>query len=126
MVGVSWEEAVLYLALTLPKQENRRQELKDLLPRWKKEATATFAPPGITTAEVKLPLQGDKDWSKSLFYPASRAPTGEEQKMIMGHVLEQAIIINMANSCYLFDGSRDRATPGWQLGRTSPGPPPES
>ena len=71
--------------------------------RWRKASTATCAPPGITTAEVKGPLQQEKDWSKSLFFPPSREPTRQEQKIILALVVEQGIIACMENVCYLFN-----------------------
>ena len=115
--GVNWEEAVLYLSLTLPRQDTRRKDLGDLLPRWKKEGTATCDQPGITTAEVKGPLQEDqKDWTKSLFYRPSKTPTKQEQMEIMGMVLEQAIVSIMANSCYLFRGEIRQHSSGLATG----------
>ena len=78
------------------------------MPRWKKEGKATCNPPGITTAEVKGPLQEEhKDWNKSLFHPPTRAATAatkEERMEMVGMVLEQAITNIMSNTCYLFDG----------------------
>ena len=105
VTGLDWEQAALYLALTLSRHDARRAELGNLLPKWKKEKTATCAPPGITTAEVKGPLQEEhKDWNKSLFHPPTKTPTKEEMKKMVGMVLEQAIIAIMANTCYMFDG----------------------
>ena len=67
--GIHWDEAVLYLALTLAKEKVDELKLQEVIPAWKK-AGGRGRRPGITTKEVKGPLQEDKDWSKSLFNPS--------------------------------------------------------
>ena len=56
--GIHWDQAALYLAVTVTRQQVEELGLGELVPRWRKASTATCAPPGITTAEVKGPLQG--------------------------------------------------------------------
>jgi hypothetical protein len=90
--GVDWEQACLYLAITLSRAEVEELGLEEVVPVWAKAATARCAPPGITTKEVKVaPLQQEKDWDKSLFLPPSRPPTAEEKKQVFALVIEQGL-----------------------------------
>ena len=82
MEGVNWDQAALYLALTLARERVEELELQEVIPIWKK-AGGRGRHPGITTKEVKAPLQEDKDWGESLFHPPSRGATVEEKKLIL-------------------------------------------
>ena len=50
--GIHWEEAVLYLALTMAKEKVDEMKLQEVIPAWKK-AGGRRRRPGITTNEVK-------------------------------------------------------------------------
>ena len=99
------------------KNLSKVQQLEGVIPKWKKEGKATCAPPGITTAEVKGPLQEEqKNWDKSLFHPPTRVATKEEERLMIGLVVEQAIISLMENSCYQFNGEMREQTSGLATG----------
>ena len=67
--GVNWDQAVLYLALTKTRQEVEELGLGEVVPRRK---GARGRAPGITTKEVRGPLQEEKNWDTSLFLPPTR------------------------------------------------------
>ena len=78
--GVDWEEACLYLAVTLSTDKVAELGLEQVVPVWKKVATARCNPPDIFTKEVKTALlQQAKDWDKSLFHPPTGDRTLEEK-----------------------------------------------
>ena len=53
--GVHWDEAVLYLALTIPRDKVEEMGLGDVVPRWRK-AGGRGSAPGMTTKEHRCPL----------------------------------------------------------------------
>ena len=77
--GVNWDQAVLYLVLTLDRAKVIELGLEDVVPKWRK---ARGRAPGITTKEVRGPLQEQKDWDSSLFFPPTRLTTSEEKKVV--------------------------------------------
>ena len=50
LVGMDWEEAALYLVLTLSKEEIGQLDMDEVMPKRRK---AGGSHPGITTAEVR-------------------------------------------------------------------------
>ena len=97
--GVNWDQAALYLALTLARERVEELELQETIPIWKK-AGGRGRHPGITTKEVKAPLQENKDWGKSLFHPPSRGATVEEKKLILSLCVEQGLLAAMDGHLY--------------------------
>ena len=95
----------LYLAVTLPKDKVVELGLEQVVPVWKKVATARCNPLGIFTKEVKTaPLQQEKDWDKSLFHPPSRDLTPEEKKLVFSLVIEEGLLAACENHLYSFHG----------------------
>ena len=80
--GVNWDQAALYLAVTLTSEKVQELRLQEVVPTWKR-AGGRGRPPGITTKEVRGPLQEEKDWERSLFFPPNRRATEDEKKMIL-------------------------------------------
>ena len=78
----------------MAKEKVDEMKLQEVIPAWKK-AGGRRRRPGITTKEVKGPLQEDKDWSKSLFNPPSRQATEEEKKLILSLCVEQGLLAAM-------------------------------
>ena len=97
--GVNWDQAALYLALTLTRERVEELQLQEVIPIWKK-AGGRGRHPGITTKEVKAPLQENKDWGKSLFNPPSRGATVEEKKLILSLCVEQGLLAAMDGHLY--------------------------
>ena len=87
--GVNWNEAVFYLALTLDRAKVTELGLDEVVPKWKGRRGR---PPGITTKEVRGPLQAEKDWESSLFYPPSRAMTREEKTKVLSLCVQQGLL----------------------------------
>ena len=80
--GVNWDQAALYLAVTLTSEKVQELRLQEVVPTWKR-AGGRGRPSGITTKEVRGPLQEEKDWERSLFFPPNRRATEDEKKMIL-------------------------------------------
>ena len=99
MEGIHWDEAVLYLALTMAKEKVDEMKLQEVIPAWKK-AGGRQRRPGITTKEVKGPLQEDVDWSMSLSNTPSRRATEEEKKVILSVCVEQGLLAAMNGHFY--------------------------
>ena len=57
---------------------------------------------GITTKEVRAPLQEDKEWESSLFFPPSRATTSEEKKKVLSLCVEQGLIAALDSHLYVW------------------------
>ena len=72
--------------------------MDDVMPR-RRKAGGTH--PGITTAEVRRPLQTEN--SKSLFKKGNRYPTETEKRMILAKCIEVAIVTCMSNHMYTFN-----------------------
>ena len=87
--GVNWDQAVYYLALTLTRDKVVDLGLEDVVPKWRK---ARGRAPGITTKEVRAPLQEEKDWGTSLFFPPTRATTVDEKKKVLSLCVEQGLL----------------------------------
>ena len=88
--GVNWDQAPLYLAVTLTSEKVQELRLQEVVPTWKR-AGGRGRPPGITTKEVRGPLQEEKDWERSLFFPPNRRATEDEKKMILSLCVEQGL-----------------------------------
>ena len=113
--GIHWDEAVLYLALTLAKEKVDELKLQEVIPAWKK-AGGRGRRPGITTKEVKGPLQEDKDWSKSLFNPPSRRATEEGKKLIFSLCVEQGLLAAMRGHLYNWHSEVREQVEGLSIG----------
>ena len=87
--GVNWDQAVFYLALNLDRAKVTELGLDEVVPKWRK---ARGRAPGITTKEVRSPLQEEKDWESSLFFPPTRATTREEKKKVLSLCVEQGLL----------------------------------
>ena len=98
LVGMDWEEAALYLVLTLSQEEIAQLGMDEIMPK-RRKAGGTH--PGITTAEVRRPLQTEN--SKSLFKKGSRNPTEIEKRKILAKCIEVAIVTCMSNHMYTFN-----------------------
>ena len=93
--GVNWDQAVYYLALTLDRAKVIELGLDEVVPRWRKSRGRA---PGITTKEVRGPLQEQKDWGLSLFFPPTRATTLEEKKIVLSLCVEQGFLQHWART----------------------------
>ena len=89
--GVNWDQAALYLAVTLTREKVNELGLQEVVPAWRR-AGGRGRPPGITTKEVRGPLQEEKDWERSLFFPPTRRATEEEKKLILALCVEQGLL----------------------------------
>ena len=99
--GVNWDQAGLYLALTLTRDKVDELNLQEVIPTWKK-AGGRGRHPGINTKEVRAPLQEEKDWEKSLFFPPARRATEQERKVIFSLCVEQGLLAAMENHLYVW------------------------
>ena len=95
--GVNWDQAVHYLALTLDRAKVMQLGLDEVVPRWRK---ARGRAPGITTKEVRSPLQEQKDWETSLFFPPTRMTTLEEKKIVLSLCVEQGLLAALGSHLY--------------------------
>ena len=98
---IDWEEAVLYVALTLDREEVEELGLKEVIPAWRK-AGGRGRHPGITTKEVRGPLQEEKDWSKSLFWPPTRNATEDEKRLILSICVQQGLLAAMDGHLFVW------------------------
>ena len=95
--GVNWDQAVYYLALTLNRTKITGLGLEEVVPRWR---SARGRAPGITTKEVRSPLQEQKDWESSLFFPPTRATTLEEKKVVFSLCIQQGLLAALGSHLY--------------------------
>ena len=95
--GVNWNEAVFYLALTLDRAKVTELGLDEVVPKWKGRRGR---PPGITTKEVRGPLQEEKNWESSLFYPPTRAMTREEKTKVLSLCVQQGLLAALGAHLY--------------------------
>ena len=98
--GVHWDEAALYLALTLTRARVEELGLEEVVPR--RKGTRGRAP-GITTKEVRGPLQQEKVWDSSLFHPPTRQPTEEERKVILSLCVEEGLLAALGSHTYTWN-----------------------
>ena len=56
--------------------------------------------PGITTKEIRGPLQEEKNWETSLFLPPIRRATEEEKKLILALCVEQGLLAAFEGHLY--------------------------
>ena len=54
----------------------------------------------MLTKEVRSPLQEQKDWESSLFFPPTRATTTEEKKKILSLCVEQGLLAALGSHLY--------------------------
>ena len=94
---MNWDQAVFYLALTLDRAKITELGLDEVVPRWRK---ARGRAPGITTKEVRGPLQEEKDWESSLFFPPTRRTTSEEKKKVLSLCVEQGLLAALGSHLY--------------------------
>ena len=97
--GVNWDQAALYLAVTLTREKVNELGLQEVVPAWRR-AGGRGRPPGITTKEVRGPLQEEKDWERSLFFPPTRRATEEEKKLILALCVEQGLLAAFEGHLY--------------------------
>ena len=97
--GVDWDQAVLYLAVTLTRDKVDEFGLQEIVPAWRR-AGGRGRPPGITTKEVRGPLQEEKDWERSLFFPPIRRATEEEKKLILALCVGQGLLAAFEGHLY--------------------------
>ena len=95
--GVNWNEAVFYLALTLDRAKVTELGLDEVVPKWKGRRGR---PPGITTKEVRGPLQEEKNWESSLFYPPTRAMTRDEKTKVLSLCVQQGLLAALGTHLY--------------------------
>ena len=97
--GVNWDHAVFHLALTLTRAKVEELGLGDVVPRWRKDRGRA---PGITTKEVRAPLQEQREWESSLFFPPNRAMMPEEKKKVLSLCVEQGLIAALDSHLYVW------------------------
>ena len=95
--GVNWNEAVFYLALTLDRAKVTELGLDEVVPKWRGRRGR---PPGITTKEVRGPLQEEKNWESSLFYPPTRAMTRDEKTKVLSLCVQQGLLAALGTHLY--------------------------
>ena len=98
--GVNWDQAALYIALTITRAKVEELGLGEVVPKWRKDRGRA---PGITTKEVRGPLQEDKDWGTSLFFPPTRLATPDEKKKILSLCVEQGLIAALNSHLYVWN-----------------------
>ena len=113
--GVNWDQAALYLALTLDREKVEELELQEVVPTWKK-AGGRGRHPGINTKEVRAPLQEEKDWERSLFFPPARRATVQEKKAILSLCVEQGLLAAMENHLFVWHKEVRRQVDGLGIG----------
>ena len=70
----------------------------------------------ITTKEVKAPLQEEKDWGSSLFFPPTRATTSGEKKKILSSCVEQGLLAALDSHLYLWHREVKKQEDGLPIG----------
>ena len=70
--------------------------------------------PGITTKEIGGPLQEEKNWESSLFFPPTRRATEEEKKLILALCVEQGLLA--AFDGHLYNWNREVRSQSQGLG----------
>ena len=95
--GVNWDQAVYYIALNLDRTKVTELGLDEVVPKWRK---ARGRAPGITSKEVRGPLQEQKDWESSLFFPPTRATNVEEKKLVLSLCVEQGLQAALGSHLY--------------------------
>ena len=71
---------------------------KILLPKWRKDRDIA---PGITTKEVRAPLQELREWGARLFFPPTRTMTADEKKKVLSLCIEQGLEAALDSHLYL-------------------------
>ena len=97
--GVNWDQAVYYLALTINRAKVEELGLGEVVPKRRKDRGRA---PGITTKEVRAPLQEQKEWGQSLFFPPTRATTTDEKKRVLSLCVEQGLLAALDSHLYLW------------------------
>ena len=111
--GVNWDQAVYYLALTINRAKVEELGLGEVVPRWRKDRGRA---PGITTKEVRAPLQEQKEWGASLFFPPTRATTVEEKKKVLSLCVEQGLIAALDSHLYMWHKEVKEQVDGLPIG----------
>ena len=55
----------------------------------------------MTTKEVRRPLQKEKEWGSSLFFPPTRDTTEQEKKIVLSLCVEQGLLAALGSHLYL-------------------------
>ena len=111
--GVNWDQAALYLAVTLSRDKVSELGLQEVVPAWRRAGGRGRAP-GITTKEIRGPLQEEKNWESSLFFPPTRRATEEEKKLILALCVEQGLLA--AFDGHLYNWNREVRSQSQGLG----------
>ena len=111
--GVNWDQAALYLAVTLSRDKVNELGLQEVVPAWRRAGGRGRAP-GITTKEIRGPLQEEKNWETSLFLPPIRRATEEEKKLILALCVEQGLLA--AFDGHLYNWNREVRSQSQGLG----------
>ena len=111
--GVNWDQAVLYLALTRTRQEVEELGLAEVVP---KRRGARGRAPGITTKEVRGPLQEEKDWDTSLFLPPTRLANEEEKRSILSLCVQQGLLTALDTHMYTWHKEVKKQVGGLAIG----------
>ena len=111
--GVNWDQAALYLALTMSRQRVEELGLGEVVPR--RKGTRGRAP-GITTKEVRAPLQEEKDWDSSLFLPPTRVANEGEKRHILSLCVQQGLHAALDNHMYIWHKGVKKQVGGLAIG----------
>ena len=111
--GLNWDQAVLYLALTRTRQEVEELGLAEVVP---KRRGARGRAPGITTKEVRGPLQEEKDWDTSLFLPPTRLANEDEKRNILSLCVQQGLLTALDTHMYTWHKEVKKQVGGLAIG----------
>ena len=112
--GINWDQAVLYLAVTLTRARVQELGLQEVVPARRK--TGGRGAPGIVTKEVRGPLQEDKDWESSLFFKPARSPTEQEKKQVFSLCVEQGLLAALGSHLYTWHQEVKKQEDGLGIG----------
>ena len=101
------------MALTLTNAKVEELQLQEVLPRRK---ASRGREPGITTKEVRGPMQEDINWGQSLFSPPMRRSTEEEKKEILALCVEVGLMAAMEGHLYSWHGEVRKQREGLGIG----------
>ena len=87
--------------------------LEEVVPSWRKTRGTA---PGIVTKEVRAPLQQEKDWGSSLFFPPARAASEPEKRPVLSLCVQQGLLAALQSHLYLWKGEVRRQESGLPIG----------
>ena len=111
--GVNWDQAALYLALTMSRQKVEELGLGEVVPR---RRGVRGRAPGITTKEVRAPLQEEKNWDTSLFLPPTRGASEGERRHILSLCVQQGLHAALDNHMYIWHKGVRKQMSGLAIG----------